>query len=495
MSSDAGTLTAVTAAPERAVWSGRIRSLAPPGRRAAAVALGAMIFISLALVLFAANRPSTLSPVTHEGFFPGWMAGPLGGLLPGATNGATAMRVVFTTSLLALIVCYLLVLRGASSLPTKVVLGSIVLVQLLYMLAPPLATTDIFNYINYARMEAVHNLNPYTTIAASEPHSDPAFLLSNWHQLLDPYGPSFTILTMALVPLGVAGTFWALKVLFTVASLALLALVWRCAKLLGRDPVFAVAFVGLNPIVIIWGLGGGHNDFFMMLAVFGALYLVLREQRVRAPSTAALWPVSPRYAGAGFALVAACSLKASAAVVIPVALAYAWRERRAFVQLLVGMALGAIVFGSATLAAFGPHLPNISAQSSLVTPESIPNLVGLGLGFGGETAGLRLLSDVLLVGSVAWGAWWAYTRRDLLVPVGWVSVALLLTLSWVLPWYVIWVLPMAAVAASRRLRLAALLVGLYLIISPVSVWRALGVYPESTPLGHQHQREVDELLH
>ena len=363
------------------------------------------------------------------------------------------------------------------------------------MLAPPLATTDIFNYINYARMEAVHNLNPYTTIAASEPHGDPAFLLSNWHQLLDPYGPSFTIVTMALVPLGVAGTFWALKAVFTLASLALLALVWRCAKLLGRDPVLAVAFVGLNPIVLIWGLGGGHNDFLMMLAVFGALYLILREQRTVAPRPGVLWPISPRYAAAGFALLAACSLKASAAVVIPVALAYTWRDRRAFVQLLLGMGAGALCFGIATFAAFGPHLPNIGAQSSLVTPESIPNLLGLGVGLGGETGGIRALAYVLLVGTVAWAAWWAYRRREIMVPAGWVSVALLLTLSWVLPWYVLWVLPMAAVAGSRRLRTAALLVGLYLVISPVSVWRALGVYPESTPLGHLHQREVDELLH
>ncbi len=208
-----------------------------------------------------------------------------------------------------------------------------------------------------------------------------------------------------------------------------------------------------------------------------------------------LWPLSPRYAGAGFALLAACSLKASAAVLIPVALAYTWRERRAFVQLVLGMVVGAIVFGAATLAAFGPHLPNIGAQSSLVTPESIPNLLGLSIGLGGETVGVHAVAYALLVGSVGWGAWWAYTRREIMAPGGWVTIALLLTLSWVLPWYVLWVLPMAAVAGSRRLRIAALLVGLYLVISPVSVWRALGVYPESTPLGHLHQREVDELLH
>ena len=32
----------------------------------------------------------------------------------------------------------------------------------------------MFNYVNYGRMEVVHNLNPYTTIPVLEPHNDPA---------------------------------------------------------------------------------------------------------------------------------------------------------------------------------------------------------------------------------------------------------------------------------------------------------------------------------
>ena len=37
----------------------------------------------LFVVVLAANRPSILSPTTHSNFYPHWMAGPLGGLLPG----------------------------------------------------------------------------------------------------------------------------------------------------------------------------------------------------------------------------------------------------------------------------------------------------------------------------------------------------------------------------------------------------------------------------
>ena len=155
-------------------------------------------------------------------------------------------------------------------------IAGIAAVHVIFFLAPPLALTDVFNYINYGRMEIVHHLNPYTSIPILEPHNDPSYALSNWHQLLSPYGPLFTILTFAVVPIGVVASFWVIKGLLAVASLATIFLVWKCAKLLGRDPVAAIVLVGLNPIVLVWGLGGDHNDFLMVFLIVLGFYLLLR---------------------------------------------------------------------------------------------------------------------------------------------------------------------------------------------------------------------------
>ncbi len=77
-------------------------------------------------------------------------------------------------------------------------------------------------------------------------------------------------------------------------------------------------------------------------------------------------------------------------------------------------------------------------------------------------------------------------------------MALLVTLSWVLPWYILWVLPMAALSNSNRLRRATLLLGIYLMIAwaPAStlVFNAIGFRPERTSLGLLHERWVTELL-
>jgi len=487
----------------------RARALAGAGAgaRAGVLALGAILVLSLFLVVMAADRPSGLSPTTHFNFFPHWMAGPFGGLWPGMPGDSNTLRYMFTAALVAMYVGYLVVLRNVTRLRGSWVIGTILGAHVIFLLAPPMALTDVFNYINYGRMEVVYHLNPYTTIPILEPHSDPSFALSNWHELLSPYGPLFTLITFAVVPLGVAGSFWALKGILVLASLATIFLVWRCARLLGRDPMKAIALVGLNPIVLLWGLGGDHNDFLMLFCIVLGFYLLLlgRERWARAsvqvsPARLRDWllPLTFTEIGAGAAFVTAVALKASAGVLLPVLLAGLLHSRRTLVQVLLGMLIAGLVLGAASLVAFGLHIPDLSTQSRLVTPESIPNLVGLAVGAGGETDTLHLLTSLVLVVSVILSCRLAYLRRDPITACGWASVALLVTLSWVLPWYVLWVLPLAALSASRRLRTTALVLGAYLIVvwAPASglLWNAIGFHPERTSIGRLHQRYVRELL-
>jgi Glycosyltransferase family 87 len=343
-------------------------------------------------------------------------------------------------------------------------------------------------------MEIVHHLNPYTTIPILEPHNDPSYGLSNWHQLLSPYGPLFTLLTLAVVPLGVATSFWTLKALLAAASLATIALVWRCARLLGRDPVAAIALVGLNPIVLVWGLGGDHNDSLMVLLIVLGLYLLLRGgQRARRPLRAPAWTAS-----AGAAFVTAAAIKASAAVLIPIVIASLIRSPRRLLHLLLGMALAAAALGGGSLLAFGLHIPDLNTQSRLVTMVSVPNLLGLALGSGGETETLHLVLSAALAGAVVLCCVQAWRQSSPVTAAGWGSLALLVTLSWVLPWYVLWALPLVALSGSRRLRACVLVLGIYLIVAwaPAStlLWSAIGFHPEKTSLGRLHQRYVKELL-
>lgn len=550
MSSDASTLPLRDAPAEspragRGLLRGRAGAFAATDERAwvGAACLVAIVACSLFVVLMAANRPSILSATTHANYFPHWMAGPLGGLLPWFSRNNTTLKYVFSGAIVVMYLSYLLGLAYVPRLRARWAIAAVLAVHAIFFLAPPLALTDIFNYVNYGRMEVVHNLNPYTSIPILEPHNDPSYDLSNWHQLLSPYGPLFTLLTFAVVPLGVAASFWVLKGVLALASLGTLLLVWKCARLLGRDPVMAIVLVGLNPIVLVWGLGGDHNDFLMVFFIVLAFYLLLRTRDrlgARGPTSAAqgdrsagedrgaeeeraaaldqgageavavtperrrlrprdwLLPLCPAEIGAGAAVITATAIKASGGVLIPVVLAAMLRSPRRLAQVALGMAVAVVVIACVSLAAFGLHIPDLSTQSRLVTNVSVPNLIGLILGSGGETETLHKLLSAALVLSVVLCCVQAWRRRGPITASGWASVALLVTLSWVLPWYVLWVLPMAALSSSRRLRTAALVLGVYLIIAwaPASgqLWDAIGFHPEKTSLGRLHQRYVKELL-
>lgn len=502
----------------------------------ARVAVGALVVLvvcSLLFVVIAADRPSLFAATSHAGFFPGWMAGPLGGLWPGLTRNATALKLTFTGAMVAMYASYVLALAFLPSvadtrLRARYAIAAIVGVHAIFFLAPPMALTDIFNYVNYGRMEIVHHLNPYTTYPILEPHGDPSYALSNWHQLLSPYGPLFTLLTFALVPLGVAASFWAIKAVLMAASLGTILLVWRCAELLELDRVRAIVLVGLNPVVLVWGLGGDHNDFLIVFSIVLGFYLLLRararpagagaradgegtepaENGARAEgdrtgpagigARAARRRVGLADVGAGAAFVAATALKASGGILIPIVLAGLLKTPRRMLRVIAGMILAGIVVGAASLIAFGVHLPDLSTQSSVVTSISLPNLLGLALGAGGETETLHTVLSVALALSLLVCCVMAYRRRESIAPSGWATVVLLVTLGWVLPWYILWLLPLAALSGSRRLRVSALVLGAYLIIAwaPASglLWNAIGFQPAKTPLGRLHQRYVKELL-
>jgi len=488
-------------------------------------ALTVMVLTSLLLVSLASARPGILvSPqAAKAGSYPQWIAGPTGVLTNWFAAGAHTERIIFTAAIATMMVAYLVVIYSARRLRPAWVLGAIVALHVIFLLSPPLTLSDVFNYLNYGRMEAVYHLNPYTTIPALEPHGDPTFLLSNWHGLLSPYGPLFTIFTIALVGLGVAGSFWAMKIALMLASLAVVFLVYRCAGLLGRNALGAAVIVGANPIVLVWGLGGDHNDFLMLFFLVLGFWLLLRANALRVGKRARPAPTGERgvivairrgwawldgmprplvvgepaawmEVGAGITLAAAVAIKASSAVLIPIVLAGAARRTRVALGLVIGLA-GAVAM---TVAAFGVNLPNIGQQDSLVIPDGIPNLIGLALGFGGATTAMRNVLTLLLLVVIAGCSAWAWRTRRWLTACGVASLALVVTLSWTLPWYIAWFLPFTALSRSRGLRIAAAIFGVYIYLAwmPYSseILGFLQINPATTNLGVRESNFMNSLL-
>src|ERR1700733_3213221 len=411
--------------------------------RAGRIALASIVVCLLALVLYATGGPTALTPRSSEIFAP-WEAGPLYGLVSGLHAGSHALGYALSALILIMLAAYGVALAALRTLSMRMIAACIVAAHVILVLGPPFQLTDMGHYLGYARLGGLHGLNPYTHVMGQEMH-DPVFHLATWLNLHSPYGELFTALSYPLAWLPLPVAYWIVKVVTVALSLVFIALVCKCARRLGRDPRYAAVLVGLNPIYLVYAVGGFHNDFFMLVPMTAAIALVL-DRRDRS---------------AGAALMIAVAVKFTAVLLLPFLLGAVrtWPRRRA---VIVGAVLAAIPLIVMSLALFGLSLPNLSQQGTLLTPFSIPNLFGYAIGIGGGTPALLRLADVALILVVVW---LVRRRGDWLSHAGWATLALIASLAWVMPWYVIWVLPLAALGSSQRLRRTALALTVFLVIT------------------------------
>jgi alpha-1,6-mannosyltransferase len=390
-------------------------------------------------------------------------------LIPSSLGGAfrtDALRLGDGGVVCALIMmfgCYVVAVELADRLPARTVIATIIALDVLVLLAPPLFSTDIFSYQAYGRMWASYGLNPYY-------HGPQAIALdpiypyvgSKWIGAPTVYGPLFTLLSGALAGTSIAAGVIAFKGLALAATLGTVALLWRTAPLRGVDPVRSIALFGLNPLVVVYGIGGGHNDLLMAFALTAALYALLAGR--------------PREGGAMVAV--AVGVKLTAGLVLPFALAAPHARRRALAAgtacaLAVVALVGWLVFGSSLV-----NLPGSIAQSQSAGDwHSIPGLISVKLGFGnvGHLAGGGLeLAFVSICCYLLWRVWRG--ELDWVLASGWATVALLVTATSLLPWYVVWLLPLAALTSERRLWRAALV-----LTGVVQVLQLIDYIPHAAP--------------
>lgn len=392
-----------------------------------------------AIVVFAAAGPSLL--LSHGGVpFPGWLSGPLHGLFGRLTEDRETLEFGLSAVLVAMAVAYGAALVWSRWLSVR----AVVVVHVILLLSPPLAFSDLFTYVAYARLGVLHHLDPYTHVIAREPH-DPAFWLSSWHHWHSPYGQLFTAVSYPLAWLPVPVAYWALKTVTVLTSLGFLAVLARCAGALGRDARFAVLLVAANPLYLVYAVGGFHNDFFMLALSTTAIALVL----------------SGRDRAAGAALAAAIGVKFTVVLLLPFLLlgaATAPRRRR----VLSGVALAAVPLVAASVGLFGLTLPNVSGQSDLITGLSVPNLLGLAVGAGGAVPTVVHALDVAVVLVVIHQL---LRNRDWLAGAGWSTLALVASIAWLMPWYVIWAFPLVALSGNRKLCATALALAACILIT------------------------------
>jgi hypothetical protein len=435
------------------------------------LALASLLIAAAALVAFATSGPTILVPRSNE-VFPGWDAGPLHALFSGLPNDPVALTYLVSALVIVMLIAYGVVVASAQALSMRAIVLSILALHAILLMAPPMQLTDVFNYLGYARLGALHQLNPYTHVIGLEWH-DPVYRFSTWHRLHSPYGPLFTAISYLLPIRSLSLSYWLLKILTVIASLGFLALVWQCARELGRDRRYVLVFVAFNPIYLVYAVGGFHNDFFMLVPSTAAIALLL----------------AGRDRSSGAVLMLAVAVKFTAILLLPF-LVVAVRPARVRMRHIVeGAVLAAIPLVALSLAEFGFSTPNLQDQSTLLTDFSIPNVLGLVLGIGGGTPILLRLLDVAAMAAIVI---LLRQRGDWISRAGWATLALIVSLAWLMPWYVIWLAPLAALGSSQRLRRATLALTVFLVLTflPATGYylSTHGISPLSTPAGQASEK-------
>ncbi len=303
--------------------------------------------------------------------------------------------------------------------------------------APPLLSRDVYAYAAYGRL-AAGGASPYTHAPAS---LGPSPLLSLvgplWRGSHAPYGPLFVDLAGLVSGRSVPATVVGFRVL-AVAGVALVAAgVGPLARSVGGDPGRAFALAACNPLVLLYLVGGAHNDALMLgLLVVGVA-------------------VGRRHPAAGVLLCAlAAAVKAPAFLGVlyvgwtwPVPARSGPLERR-WLRLAAAVGLGA----AAVVAITAASGLGWGWLTDLSTPGTVMSWLDPATAVGRAVGDVPAVRDLFLaLAGVA--AVLLLARSDRLgVPaaVGWSLLAFAVAGPVVWPWYETWGLVFLAVAATAR---------------------------------------------
>ena len=142
--------------------------------------------------------------------------------------------------------------------------------------APPRTSNDVWSYTMYGRMVTEHGTSPYNHSPADF-RRDPFFerVSPRWRRRASVYGPVFV--GVAALGAWVAGPSALTARLYfqlfaALALVAVLIVVWRTTR-----STAAVAFLGLNPVLAVVVVNGGHNDMLIGGLLLGATLLAGQE--------------------------------------------------------------------------------------------------------------------------------------------------------------------------------------------------------------------------
>ncbi len=373
----------------------------------------------------------------------------------GRRNDNPLAEILQTLSLSWLFGLYVYVLARWSTfrLTPRAVTLMAVAPALLMLAALPVNSNDVFVYLAEGRVAVVHGANPYAHTYSEVAGADGFSRYVGW-DLRMPYGP------LMLPPLMLAAWVSVYSVLLAIVALKAMWLIthacscvvlYRILKGWRGDPAFGLFLFAMNPLILLEQITNGHNDGLMVLAGLLAILAVQRKRFV---------------AGLVLALIAALVKLPGVIVGVPI-LAYLVRNRE-----WRSVAFGAVACVAVLVPVAIVFFPDVDALRPMTMSHGafLTNSLhvlpiewlsqhgaswGIHAGIEELFAADRLISGILLVGFCVWRSWYIRELESLVRELAYLFLAFLIVyITWFFPWYATWVVPLAAIVTSGRLRWA-----------------------------------------
>lgn len=360
------------------------------------------------------------------------------------------------------------------------------------VLLPSLPSDDIFSYILYGRISAVHGADPLISTPADFPN-DPFLTLVFWRDVRSVYGPVWLLLSAGLAGIaqGFGGSLALYVALFKLlgfaAHLTNAWLIWRILGRLAPDrQLQGTLLYAWNPLCLLEFCASGHNDAVMLTLLLLAVYCLLREWELVALVAFGL-SISVKYVPVVllpfYLALVVRRMRASEAPWRQVALAVIWRV--GVVALVITLTALPFWQGPSTLGALllsppAQQLGNSPAEAISWPLRALAQAVGLSPDAARNLVNTGLKATGLLVFAALW--LWEFRRvRDIesmLIAWGWTLLWYVLIASgWFWPWYVTWGVAVVALTPWRLLaRSTVLLSAGVLTLYTFQPLYALGIY-------------------
>jgi alpha-1,6-mannosyltransferase len=428
---------------------------------------GLVATVLIALGSFGAGALPANDPTKHI---------PVIGMLRHGTAGLHVSLALYYGGLILLMICWLLLGRllltgstnGLRPVNHEVINPSALRTTLIRWMLPllfgmPLASMDLYSYSAQAQLARLGR-DPYTFTPADLPGKFLDNVAWKWVDTPSPYGPLWVTVSRRVAGLTSDHALLSVLVLRLIPFIAIVITAWLIpglAQRFGHRGDLALWLGIANPLVLVHGVGGGHNDAAMVALLVGGLAIALRPR--------ATWV----HLALGAMLMAlAAAVKAPGAVgvafIVPIYLSGRPTTRlRDWCQaILIAAAVAVVVFGAITwMVGYGNGwTKQLSPDAPVVTLMSLPTALALlyrvltgnshPLGLVDGTVRSFRRAGTIGTAVLLTALWFRSTRGNAVQLLAVAMLAVVLLSPSVQPWYFTWALTIAALFVTRPSQVA-----------------------------------------